>query len=318
MFGETLESFRNELRGLSHKEIRIFLADISWPRTVESLVGSAVSVTAKRSEKFKICDLLCCPFCCKILEDPVTLQCGCTCCTSCRPDKNKSQLSNNKSCAYCCKPLPNLSRKLEINVTVKNVLTKLFATESEGIELRKGGTEAYKCGEFLKALKIYDKVVKLCKYAAYFNNFVSSGPQDHLAWRYRAEILLELGRTDEALENLLESQKINPFWDEVFLLKAKALLKGSRKCDAAVSLLICIMINHHNIDAITLLNEVVLDLLTLHSTTYQHDFNGSDFELQSTRDESDQLKKAEEEESQLNTLTNIFQQFRQETDTMNS
>ena len=138
------------------------LVGFSWPKILQLQNESRdIRNSTKNENNCDIFQMMLCPFCEKYLEDPISLQCGCTSCKECGSSKRSSL---NKICSVCSKAshLGNNDPR-RTNVTLNGLFKKWFLPESESLKSRIQGDDAFAEKDFEKALKIYEESVQKCK-----------------------------------------------------------------------------------------------------------------------------------------------------------
>lgn len=139
------------------------LVGFAWPKILQLQNESReIRNSIENEDKCDIFQMMLCPFCKKYLDEPISLQCGCTCCKDCGSTKPSSL---NKICTVCSKTshLGNNDPR-RTNVILNSLFEKWFLQESESLKSRIQGDDAFAKKDFENALKIYDAAVQKCEY----------------------------------------------------------------------------------------------------------------------------------------------------------
>ncbi|XP_069949998.1 LON peptidase N-terminal domain and RING finger protein 3 isoform X2 [Cherax quadricarinatus] len=171
-------------------------------------------------------NVLSCPCCWGVLNDPITLPCGHTYCRRCLL---KEALTTCRVCQY---KLANLSN-IKVNVLVCEVVGRWWGGEVKGVTLRTQGNNLVNNHNLQAAVEVY-------------NHAAVCAPQDHLLLSNRSHVLHTLGCAEEALRDAEAAVRCRPEWAKGYFRKAVALTSLGRFEDAFISFLQCAVLEEFN------------------------------------------------------------------------
>ncbi|XP_038674652.1 LON peptidase N-terminal domain and RING finger protein 2 isoform X1 [Scyliorhinus canicula] len=175
-------------------------------------------------------DPLSCPACLELLFEPVSLPCGHTFCRRCVEEEAVSQcqlcqlpVSVRPGAGSGVSPEPNF----RLNVVLCNLLEKWFASECRCRRLQLEAAGLLRSGDYSAALGVCERALFLV-------------PHDYLIRCYRAELHVTTGKYEEALCDGDVACTLKPLKTKGHFWKAQALVKIGRTEEALKEYLYCI------------------------------------------------------------------------------
>ncbi|XP_007568439.1 LON peptidase N-terminal domain and RING finger protein 3 [Poecilia formosa] len=170
---------------------------------------------------------LSCGICLSFLFEPVTLPCGHCFCKKCLERERKE-----KERPVVCKECRDSSRLADlqtyrVNVVLSSLLAKWFPSFQQAGRLRREGNGLYAERKMEAALEKY-------------NQAILTAPTDHILFSNRSQIHSSLKHHDWALRDAETSCRLMPFWSKGHVRKAQALVSLGRTDDALKEYLICL------------------------------------------------------------------------------
>ncbi|CAL8301558.1 unnamed protein product [Arctogadus glacialis] len=166
-----------------------------------------------------------CRTCLAFLSEPVTLPCGHSLCKKCLERETGGQ-------PVCCKECSDSSQLKDVpgyrvNVVLGNILCKWFPTQCRAAELRRQGNSLYVDKKTEEALGKYNQAI-----------FIA--PKDYLLFSNRSQIHASLRRYDVALSDAETACTLMPHWSKGHQRKAQALVSLGRSDEALKEYLLCL------------------------------------------------------------------------------
>ncbi|KAL6118122.1 lonrf3 [Pungitius sinensis] len=170
-----------------------------------------------------------CPMCLSFLFEPVTLPCGHCFCKKCLERERKE-----KGLPVMCKECRDTSRVADvqsyrINVVLSNLLAKWFPALHQAGGLRREGNGLYAEKKLEAALEKYNRAVMIA-------------PTDHILFSNRSQIHSGLKRYEKALRDAEVACTLVPHWSKGHVRKAQALVSLGRTEEALRAYLVCLSI----------------------------------------------------------------------------
>ena len=168
-----------------------------------------------------------CVFCSCVLEEPVTLTCGHSCCKKCLM-RNISSLC--KKCKSKYEPPEedpiDIEPYIKVNILVGELVKKYWSRELESIKLRVEGNRLYQrdC--------LSDSIIK-------YTEAISIDSEDHLNLGNRSMAYYRNNQFSEALEDANKSIQLKPDWSKSYFRKGQALAALHRYEEAIVVFFQC-------------------------------------------------------------------------------
>ncbi|XP_067889985.1 LON peptidase N-terminal domain and RING finger protein 2 isoform X2 [Heterodontus francisci] len=173
-------------------------------------------------------DPLSCRVCLALLFEPVSLPCGHTFCRRCVEKETVTE------CKLCQRPAaggtssPGSSDpNFRLNVVLCNLLEKWFPSECRIQRLQLEAARLARSGDYSAALRLCDQALSLV-------------PHDYLMRCYRAELNVTIGKYEEALCDGGVACTLKPLKTKGHFWKAQALVKMGRTEEALKEYLYCI------------------------------------------------------------------------------
>ncbi|XP_067842336.1 LON peptidase N-terminal domain and RING finger protein 2 [Heptranchias perlo] len=177
-------------------------------------------------------DPLTCRMCRALLFEPISLPCGHTFCRRCVEKETVTE------CRLCKLPItvrPGVGAggaassdpNFRLNVVLCNLLEKWFPSEIRAQRLQVEADKLVKSRDYSAALQLYDQALSLV-------------PHDYLMLCYRAELYITIGKYEEALCDGDVACTLKPLKTKGHFWKAQALIEMSRTEEALKEYLYCI------------------------------------------------------------------------------
>ncbi|XP_060905125.1 LON peptidase N-terminal domain and RING finger protein 3-like [Labrus mixtus] len=168
-----------------------------------------------------------CRICLSFLFEPVTLPCGHCFCKKCleREKKERNQ-------PVICRECRDSSRVADVqsyrvNVVLSNLLAKWFPTLHQAGRLRREGNGLYADKKVEAALEKYDEAILIA-------------PLDHILFSNRSQIHSSLKHYEKALRDAEMACRLMPHWSKGHVRKAQALMSLGRTEEALREYLLCL------------------------------------------------------------------------------
>ncbi|XP_068181715.1 LON peptidase N-terminal domain and RING finger protein 3-like [Antennarius striatus] len=189
---------------------------------------------------------LSCGICLSFLFEPVTLPCGHCFCKACLEKERKERAAVCRECRDSSR-LVDLQR-CRVNVVLSSLLAKWFPSLHQACLLRREGNGLYGERKMEAALDKY-------------NQAVLKAPMDHVLFSNRAQIHSSLKHYDKALRDAEMACRLMPHWSKTRLRKAQALVSLGRTDEALREYLVCLSIEPDCRLAKTEVHKLLSDLL---------------------------------------------------------
>ncbi|XP_030641782.1 LON peptidase N-terminal domain and RING finger protein 2 [Chanos chanos] len=235
----------NIVRTLREKELNV--SDSGLAHQKDEFGSSTAKEPDRESRAYdQLTDPFSCRLCKRLLSDPSTLQCGHTFCKHCLEEDTVTE------CVFCKYKLNKVDGKpqpygFRVNVVLSGCLDKLFESKSKGVRLWIEGEHQRKKQNFADALEKYNKAVELA-------------PSDCDLLLQRSELLLMMGKCNQALMDTETATRQQPLWPEGHYAKAAALVKAGRQEEALQEYFLCLALKPDwtevKVEAQKLLSEV--------------------------------------------------------------
>ncbi|XP_041800577.1 LON peptidase N-terminal domain and RING finger protein 3-like [Chelmon rostratus] len=189
-----------------------------------------------------------CRICLSFLFEPVTLPCGHCFCKKCleREGKEKEQPVMCKQCRDSSRVADVQSYR--VNVVLSNLLAKWFPTPHHVGQLRREGNGLYAERKMEAALEKYNQAILIA-------------PLDHILFSNRSQIHSSLKHYDKALRDAEMACRLMPHWSKGHVRKAQALVSLGRTEEALREYLVCLSIEPECRLAKTEVYKLLSDLL---------------------------------------------------------
>ncbi|XP_061691092.1 LON peptidase N-terminal domain and RING finger protein 3-like isoform X2 [Syngnathoides biaculeatus] len=191
------------------------------------------------------CQEFSCRICLSSLFEPVTLSCGHCFCKKClEKDTKESEVV----CKECRLSSGVAVRGYRVNVVLSSLLAKCFPRVYRAGQLRREGNGLYSQNKVQEALEKYD-------------NAISMSPTDHILFSNRSQIHSSLKHYDKALRDAEMACRLMPLWSKGHVRKAQALVSLGRTEEALREYLLCLSIEPECRLARNEANKLLSDLL---------------------------------------------------------
>ncbi|XP_026187071.1 LON peptidase N-terminal domain and RING finger protein 3 [Mastacembelus armatus] len=172
---------------------------------------------------------LSCRICLSFLFEPVTLPCGHCFCKKCLERERKE-----KERPVTCRECRDSSRVADIhsyrvNVVLSNLLAKWFPALHQAGWLRREGNGLYAEKKMEAALEKYNQAILIA-------------PMDHILFSNRSQIHSSLKHYEKALRDAEMACRLMPHWTKGHVRKAQALVSLGRTEEALREYLVCLSI----------------------------------------------------------------------------
>ncbi|KAM8733185.1 LON peptidase N-terminal domain and RING finger protein 3-like [Acanthopagrus schlegelii] len=214
--------------------------------------GDGQSRVQRRGEEAAGCpggyEDLYCRICLSFLYEPVTLPCGHCFCKKCLERERKE-----KEKPVMCKECRDSSRVADVqsyrvNVVLSNLLAKWFPTQHQAGQLRREGNGLYSERKMEAALEKYNQAITIA-------------PMDHILFSNRSQIHSTLRHYESALRDAEMACRLMPLWSKGHIRKAQALVSLGRTEEALREYLVCLSIEPDCRLAKNEVNKLLSDLL---------------------------------------------------------
>lgn len=170
-----------------------------------------------------------CRICMSFLFEPVTLPCGHCFCQKCL-ERERKEKERSVMCKDCrdSSPLADV-QSYRVNVVLSNLLAKWFPTLHRAGRLRREGNGLYAEKKMEAALEKYNQAVEIA-------------PMDHILFSNRSQIHSSLKCYEKALRDAEMACRLMPYWSKGHVRKAQALVSLGRTEEALREYLVCLSI----------------------------------------------------------------------------
>ncbi|XP_037636663.1 LON peptidase N-terminal domain and RING finger protein 3-like [Sebastes umbrosus] len=242
------------LSGSISRQIRGDGQNRSSKRAEEAAVGAAVAaapqpgVVAATAATGVGYEDVSCRICMSFLFEPVTLPCGHCFCKKCLEKESKE-----KDRPVMCKECRDSSRVADVqsyrvNVMLSNLLAKWFPSLHQASRLRREGNGLYADKKLEAALEKYNQAILIA-------------PMDHILFSNRSMIHSSLRHYEQALSDAEVTCRLMPNWSKGHVRKAQALVSLGRTEEALKEYLVCLSIEPDCRPAKTEAHKLLCDLL---------------------------------------------------------
>ncbi|XP_042349287.1 LON peptidase N-terminal domain and RING finger protein 3-like [Plectropomus leopardus] len=187
-----------------------------------------------------------CRICLSFLFEPVTLPCGHCFCKKCLEREEKERPVMCKECRDSSRVADVQSYR--VNVVLSNLLAKWFPTWSQAGRLRREGNGLYAERKMEAALEKYNQAILIA-------------PMDHILFSNRSQIHSSLRHYEKALRDAEMACRLMPHWSKGHVRKAQALVSLGRTEEALREYLVCLSIEPDCRLAKTEAHKLLSDLL---------------------------------------------------------
>ncbi|XP_041653429.1 LON peptidase N-terminal domain and RING finger protein 3-like [Cheilinus undulatus] len=189
-----------------------------------------------------------CRMCLSFLFEPVTLPCGHCFCKNCleRERKEREQPVMCKECRDSSRVADVQSYR--VNVVLSSLLAKCFPVLHQAGRLRREGNGLYAERKVEAALEKYNQAILIA-------------PMDHILFRNRSQIHSSLKHHEMALRDAEMACRLMPDWSKGHVRKAQALVSLGRTEEALREYLVCLSIEPDCRLAKTEAHKLLSDLL---------------------------------------------------------
>ncbi|XP_047440806.1 LON peptidase N-terminal domain and RING finger protein 3-like [Mugil cephalus] len=189
-----------------------------------------------------------CRICLSFLFEPVTLPCGHCFCKKCLERERKE-----KGRTVVCRECGDSSRVADVqsyrvNVVLSNLLAKWFPSLYQAGRLRREGNGLYAERRMEAALEKYNQAIQIA-------------PMDHILFSNRSQIHSSLKQYEKALRDAEVACRLMPHWSKGHFRKAQALVSLGRTEEALREYLVCLSIEPDCRLAQTEAHKLLSDLL---------------------------------------------------------
>ncbi|KAM3612463.1 uncharacterized protein V6R79_008553 [Siganus canaliculatus] len=172
---------------------------------------------------------LSCGICLSFLFEPVTLPCGHCFCKKCL-EREWKERDRQVVCKVCRDSFrADDVGSYRVNVVLSNLLAKWFPTPHQVGQLRREGNGLYAEKKMEAALEKYNQAIMIA-------------PMDHILFSNRSQIHSSLKRYGKALRDADMACRLMPHWSKGHVRKAQALVSLGRTEEALREYLICLSI----------------------------------------------------------------------------
>lgn len=189
-----------------------------------------------------------CRICLSFLFEPVTLPCGHCFCKKCL-ERERKEKERPVMCKECKDSTGGAdAQSYRVNVVLSNLLAKWFPTPYQAGRLRREGNSLYAEKKMEAALEKYNQAILLA-------------PLDHILFSNRSQIHSSLKHYEKALTDAEMACRLMPHWSKGHIRKAQALVSLGRTEEALREYLICLSIEPDSRLAKTEAHKLLSDLL---------------------------------------------------------
>ncbi|XP_077434521.1 LON peptidase N-terminal domain and RING finger protein 3-like isoform X2 [Vanacampus margaritifer] len=172
------------------------------------------------------CEDFSCRICLSSLFEPVTLACGHCFCKKClERDKKEKEVV----CKECRLSSGVAGHSYRVNVVLSNLLAKWFPRVYRAGQLRREGNGLYSEKKVEAALEKYNQAILI-------------SPTDHILFSNRSQIHSSLKHYEKALRDAEMACRLMPLWSKGHVRKAQALVSLGRTEEALREYLLCLSI----------------------------------------------------------------------------
>ncbi|XP_037117802.1 LON peptidase N-terminal domain and RING finger protein 3-like isoform X1 [Syngnathus acus] len=172
------------------------------------------------------CEDISCRICLSTLFEPVTLACGHCFCKKCLEKGDKNEKVVCKECKLSSRVAVHSYR---VNVVLSNLLAKWFPRVYRAGRLRREGNGLYSGKKVEAALEKYNQAIMI-------------SPTDHILFSNRSQIHSSLKHYEKALSDAEMACRLMPLWSKGHVRKAQALMSLGRTEEALREYLLCLSI----------------------------------------------------------------------------
>ncbi|KAI4819098.1 hypothetical protein KUCAC02_004378 [Chaenocephalus aceratus] len=189
-----------------------------------------------------------CRICLSFLFEPVTLPCGHCFCKKCL-ERERKEKERPGVCRDCRASTGEEEvQSYRVNVVLSNLLAKWFPTPHQAGRLRREGNALYAERRLEAALEKYNQAIMIA-------------PMDHILFSNRSQIHSSLRRHEKALRDAETTCRLRPHWSKGHICKAQALVSLGRTEEALRETLLCLSIEPDCRLAKTEAHKLLSDLL---------------------------------------------------------
>ncbi|XP_071362788.1 LON peptidase N-terminal domain and RING finger protein 3-like [Trachinotus anak] len=168
-----------------------------------------------------------CRICLSFLSEPVTLPCGHCFCKKCL-ERERKEKERPVLCKECSCRVADV-RSYRVNVVLGSLLAKWFPTLHQAGRLRREGNGLYAERRMEAALEKYNQAILIA-------------PMDHILFSNRSQIHSSLRHYEKALRDAEMACRLKPHWSKGHVRKAQALVSLGRTEEALREYLVCLSI----------------------------------------------------------------------------
>ncbi|XP_034085086.1 LON peptidase N-terminal domain and RING finger protein 3-like [Gymnodraco acuticeps] len=189
-----------------------------------------------------------CRICLSFLFEPVTLPCGHCFCKKCL-ERERKEKERPGVCRECRASTGEEEvQSYRVNVVLSNLLAKWFPTPHQAGRLRREGNALYAERRLEAALEKYNQAIMIA-------------PMDHILFSNRSQIHSSLRHHEKALRDAETTCRLRPHWSKGHIRKAQALVSLGRTEEALRENLLCLSIEPDCRLAKTEAHKLLSDLL---------------------------------------------------------
>ncbi|XP_022607467.1 LON peptidase N-terminal domain and RING finger protein 3 [Seriola dumerili] len=168
-----------------------------------------------------------CRICLSFLFEPVTLPCGHCFCKKCL-ERERKEKERPVMCKECSSRVADV-QSYRVNVVLGSLLAKWFPTLHQAGRLRREGNGLYIEKKMEAALDKYNQAILIA-------------PMDHILFSNRSQIHSSLKHYEKALRDAEMACRLKPHWSKGHVRKAQALVSLGRTEEALREYLVCLSI----------------------------------------------------------------------------
>lgn len=201
----------------------------SSTRAQDAAAGTVAAGGPGLSSPGRYSDAISCQICLSFLFEPVTLPCGHCFCKKCleRERKEKERPVQCKECSDSSRVADVESYR--VNVVLCSLLAKWFPRLHQAGRLRREGNGLYAERKVEAALEKYNQAILIA-------------PMDHILLSNRSQIHSSLRHYEQALGDAEMACRLMPLWSKGHVRKAQALVSLGRTEEALREYLVCLSI----------------------------------------------------------------------------
>jgi len=202
--------------------------------SVKNLVDSLLdSYSVQASKVSCYTDPWSCVYCSSVLEDPVTLICGHSCCKKCLL---RDITGVCKKCKLKYVPIDedpiDVEPYIKVSIIISELATKYWARELRSVKLRGEGNILFQRSNVKESIEKYSEAINLF-------------PDDHLSYSNRSNAFFKNNHFEEALEDADKSISLKPDWGKSYFRKGLALAALHRFEEAIVVFFQCFILEEN-------------------------------------------------------------------------